>query len=405
MNKCISPALTPTFEKDDILLSLKTLFSPQKYFQTKAIGSVNSWFSHQYPDYHLILAESGRSLLEIYLKNLKLQTKDEVLLQALTCSVVPAAIIKAGLKPVFVDVTDTFNMDTINLTKKITQKSKVLIIQHSFGRPDDIKTIKQICQKHNLILIEDCAHALGVNYHGKPLGSFGHAAFFSFGRDKVISSVWGGALLVKDKQTYQNILDNTNFHHRNFFWVSKQLLYPSIIYLVTTLYGLAGLGKLIHFIAQKTGLITKAVSKADKTLTETPIYSLPNQLAVLTNHQLNKLDHLLTNRRQLAKSYAQIFNQTYHQDHGYLRYALTYKNKQKLINLLKPSNIILGDWYYQPVIPNINLSKFGYTKGSCPTAEKISQLVINLPTNPNLGKTDVNKLLLKINNAINQIHR
>jgi len=400
MFKLISPNLLPTFFKDDYLLSLKTLFSPHKFFQTKAKKQVEAWFKNRYPSYHVVLALSGRSLLEVYLKSLNLPIGSQVLLQSLTCSVVPAAIIKSGLKPVFVDVTDTFNMDITDLAKKITSVSKVLIIQHSFGHPDNLKKIQLFCRQHNLILIEDCAHGLGVYYQSQPLGSFGDASFFSFGRDKVISSVWGGALLVKDKSVYQKIVDTT-FTNTNIFWVSQQLLYPSIIFLVTNLYSFLSIGKIIHYISQITGLITKAVSYQDKNLVNIPFYSYPNQLAVLALNQLNKLDCILENRRSLAKSYAQIFDQKYYPDSGYLRYSLVVKDKSNFKNLLKKSNIIAGDWYYQPIIPDINLTKFGYTKGSCPNAESISKSMLNLPTNPSLNKTDIKRLLSSIKHANN----
>lgn len=399
-HKLISPNLLPTFSKDDYLLSLKTLFSPHHYFQTKAIDQVTSWFKTRYPSYHTVLALSGRSLLEVYLKSLNLPLGSQVLLQALTCSVVPGAIIKAGLKPVFVDVTDTFNMDTVDLAKKITPVSKILIIQHSFGHPDNLDKIQSFCHQYKLILVEDCAHCLGVNYQNKPLGSFGDASFFSFGRDKVISSVWGGALLVKDKTVYQKIAD-TVFVNKSIFWVSQQLLYPSIIFLVTNLYSFASIGKIVHFISQKIGLITKAVSFQDKNLINTPLYSFPNQLAILALNQLNKLDRILEKRQSLAKSYAQIFDHQFYPQNGYLRYSLVVKDKSNFKNLLKKSNIIVGDWYYQPVIPDINLSKFGYILGSCPHSELISQSMINLPTNPSLNETDTNRLLSLIKHASN----
>jgi len=399
-HKLISPNLLPTFSKDDYLLSLKTLFSPHKFFQTEAKKQVENWFKTKYPSYQVILGLSGRSLLEVYLKNVNLPSASQVLVQALTCSVVPGAIIKSGLKPVFVDVTDTFNMDKADLAKKITPLSKVLIIQHSFGHPDNLEKIQSFCRQHKLILIEDCAHCLGVNYQNKPLGSFGDASFFSFGRDKVISSVWGGALLVKDKSIYQKI-NQTKFINKNIFWVSQQLLYPSIIFLVTNLYSFLSIGKIIHYISQITGLITKAVSFQDKNLIDTPFYSYPNQLAILALNQLNKLDLILEKRRYLAKSYSQIFDQKYYPDSGYLRYSLVIKDKSNFKNLLKKSNIIAGDWYYQPVIPDINLTRFGYTKNSCPNAELISQSMLNLPTNPSLNQTDTSRLLSSIKHANN----
>ena len=75
--------------------------------------------------------------------------------------------------------------------KKITPKTKAIIVQHTFGIPANMNQLVVFAKKHGLYLIEDCAHSLGATYQGKKVGSFGDAAFFSFGRDKVVSSVWG----------------------------------------------------------------------------------------------------------------------------------------------------------------------------------------------------------------------
>ena len=72
------------------------------------------------------------------------------------------------------------------------------MIQHTFGLPANINKISAICKEHGLTLIEDCAHCLGAEYNRQKLGTFGKASFFSFGRDKIISSVSGGAVSIND---------------------------------------------------------------------------------------------------------------------------------------------------------------------------------------------------------------
>ena len=127
-------------------------------------------------------------------------------MQAFTCNAVPNPVLWAGLKPVYVDCDEkTFNIDKEDLKKKITPRSRVLIVQHTFGLPADMDAISEICRKNNLILIEDCAHSLGAEYKNKKVGTFGKAAFFSFSRDKVISSVYGGMAVTEDHELTKKI--------------------------------------------------------------------------------------------------------------------------------------------------------------------------------------------------------
>ncbi len=98
------------------------------------------------------------------LNSLGLEKDSEVLLQAFTCNAAVNPIIWSGLKPVFVDVNEeTFNMDAEDLRRKISSKSKAVMVQHTFGLPAYMDEILEICQQNNLILIEDCAHSLGLN--------------------------------------------------------------------------------------------------------------------------------------------------------------------------------------------------------------------------------------------------
>src|SRR5581483_4013141 len=112
--------------------------------------------------------------------------------QAFTCVAVPNSVLWTGAKAIYADIDETGNLDPKDLEKKITKKTKAVIIQHTFGIAANMDAIQKVLKGKKIILIEDCAHALGASYKGKKLGTFGEFAFFSFGRDKVISSVFGG---------------------------------------------------------------------------------------------------------------------------------------------------------------------------------------------------------------------
>ena len=188
----------------------------------------------------------GRSALYALLKNLKLNNTDEVLLQAYTCVAVPAPILWANGKPIYVDIDpNTLNMCPQDLEKKITKNSKILIIQHTFGNPADINTLLKIAKKYKLFVIEDCAHTIGGMYQNKPLGSFGDASIFSFGRDKALSSIFGGLLTLKDPKLLKKITTfrDTNYQKAPLSWIAQQLIHPLIFSIAKPLYDTAKIGE------------------------------------------------------------------------------------------------------------------------------------------------------------------
>ena len=205
--KPIFTSLTPNAQAGDIFLNLFLLTSPGLWQRGKSITELEDEFRKFLGTEYVFSFDSGRTSLFSILKALHLEQGSEVLLQSYTCVAVPDPVLWAGLTPVYVDIEkETLNMSAADLEKKITFKSKVLIIQHTFGFPADIEKLIQIAKSKGLFVIEDCAHALGATYSSssspeasKPVGSFGDAAFFSFGRDKAISSTFGSVVVTKNK--------------------------------------------------------------------------------------------------------------------------------------------------------------------------------------------------------------
>ncbi len=164
----IFTSLSPNTEPDDISLAFKLRLFPS--FRKKTLGS-RSRLEHSISTYvplpHAFAFDSGRTSLFAILSALNLSSTDEVLLQTYTCVAVPEPILWVGSKPVYVDSLDDFTMDPKDLEQKITSKSRVLIIQHTFGTPAHLEELLLIARRHNLFVIEDCAHALGAEYKGK----------------------------------------------------------------------------------------------------------------------------------------------------------------------------------------------------------------------------------------------
>lgn len=406
----IAISLSPNTEKSDVLKSVKTLFIPNQWKIGNAVFKLEEWFRKYLEVDNAVSFNSGRSALYAILKSFDIGKGDEVLVQAFSCVAVPNAVTWTGAKPKYIDVDDSLNIDNKLLEKQISIKTKAIIIQHTFGIPANIDMIKKITQKYKILLIEDCAHSLGANIRGKKIGSYGDAAFFSFGRDKVVSSVFGGLAIIniknaKVKYNLRNIRNKCLYP--SYYWILQQLLHPIFFYLVLPLYNIY-IGKLILFLLQKIKLLSKPIYKEELSGIKPDIFpsKMPNALASLLLNQLDKIDRYNQMRINHANYY---FRHIKKKDvilpvrkigSIYLRFNILVDNSEELLARAKHNKMILGNWYKHIIDPsNVDYEKIGYKIGSCAQAEKFSKLSVNLPTYPRLSQDDLDNIVNFINNV------
>lgn len=231
------------------------------------------------------------------------------------------------------------------------------------------------------------------------MGTFGDAAFFSFGRDKVISSVFGGVAMVKDNaiaEKLQAILGK--FSPPPNLWIAQQLFHPIVTWNAKLFYRVFGLGKFILAFSKALHLISKAVYPEEKRgeMPKFLSYRMPNALALLALHQFGKLERLNQHRKKVAALYHSSLRDgtpSLRDDHIFLRYTIRTPHAEKLLREAKKQNIFLGDWYRTPIAPEgVDYAKIGYTLGSCPTAEKLARETINLPTDIHISDRNVKRI-------------
>jgi dTDP-4-amino-4,6-dideoxygalactose transaminase len=158
------------------------------------------------PPAQAVVASYGRMAFYYILKALDLPPGSEVILPALTFWVVPELARVAGYKVAFADVDPTtFTMDPAALERAITPNTRAIVPTHLYGLPCDMDAIVSIASRHNLRVIEDCAHALGATYCGRPVGTFGDAGFFSFQTLKPLNCYGGGLALVRDERVASRV--------------------------------------------------------------------------------------------------------------------------------------------------------------------------------------------------------
>tara|TARA_B100001057_G_scaffold202598_1_gene203358 strand:- start:3802 stop:4998 length:1197 start_codon:yes stop_codon:yes gene_type:complete len=218
MNKYIYPLIENPFSDDDISKGIKVLKSKQLTLSHETINFEKK-FTRKLKSKYSLMVNSGSSanllalqcLINPYRKN-RLKRGDEILIPTLCWSTSLWPIIQSNLKPIFVDInTETLNIDEDQLEKKITNKTKAILLVNVLGNSCDMNKIMKIKRKYNLILIEDNCESLGSKFANKYLGTYGDFSSFSFYSSHQISSGEGGMICCKDNNDY-NIIKSLRSH-------------------------------------------------------------------------------------------------------------------------------------------------------------------------------------------------
>ena len=205
------PLAFATYDESEIMeaLDAMTSFKTSMFEKTLAFEKA---FSNYQNCRESIMVNSGSSadlLLSFLLTNPLnplLKKGDKVLVPALTWPTQIWSIMMAGLEPVFVDVDPkTLNIDYLDLEKKISDDTKAIFVVHILGNPCDMDIICELSKNHNLIILEDCAEALGSQWNGKNVGTFGLGSAFSFFFSHHMTTMEGGMICVNDKTSADHI--------------------------------------------------------------------------------------------------------------------------------------------------------------------------------------------------------
>lgn len=411
----VNIALSPNSSADEVKLGLKYLVFPWKWMWFKQGPSrmkLEKKFGEEFGFKFVYGVGSGREALYLILKGLGLEKDDEIILQGFTCLVVENSIIWNGLKPVFVDMNENdYNIDLDKLAQKIGPKTKAVIVQHTFGIPAKIKEIAKLCKEKNILLIEDCAHAMGAEIDGLKVGRFGDVAFYSLGRSKVISCVNGGLIAFNNEELNKKILREIEKIREKSWWsIGQDLHHPIIMELAKKLSRWKILSKIYLKLVRALKLINLEVTPAEKSSIKPKHFPsrLSNATAEMAARQFNKLDSFNAKRKAMAIKYwnelkdiseLEIINPADFPGAIWLRYPIKFKKAdlaEKIFKIAKRKEIILGDWYKTVVAPaDIDLEKSNYKKGECPVAEKVCASILNLPTHYSLKEKEAD-LIIKL---------
>ena len=347
---------------------------------------------------------SARGALADFLLSLKLKKNDEVMVSGYNCIAVPTAVIAAGLKPIYYDVDcKTMNLTLESVKKALTTNTRVIIVQHTLGSVADIESIKAFASERNIIIIEDCALALGTSRNSKIVGTNGDAAIFSMELSKTLTVGWGGVLIVNNPSLVSNI--NIRYQNTKEYSLLKRLrmgiqtavsgiAYKGNIYQIGR-FAIALLFKLKLFkISTPEGeyygkVNNDFISKIGSPQINLAIYQWNNYYKLIKKVNDNGIE---IRRILIDNGYSPLGNYNENDLTVSPRVPVLVKDRKELLTYFRQNNVDLGVWFDEPLSPAPKSSIFNYDKNKYSNALYISQNVINFPSHNSLCVEDLNKI-------------
>ncbi len=291
---------------------------------------------------------SGTDALLLSLKASGIGKGDEVIVPDYSFFATASIVSRVGAVPVFVDIEeDTYNIDISQIEQAITDKTKAIIPVHLFGQTADMDPIMEIAEKHDLIVVEDAAQAIGSKYKEKKAGGIGHYGCFSFFPSKNLGGAGDGGMVVTASEERLEMLKMLRIHG----WKKKYR--PEVV-------------------GYNSRLATV-------------------QAAVL-NVKLDYLDEWHEGRRKHARKYDEAFAGTNiktpvvkdYAYHIYNQYTISVENQEELLAKLGEKEI--GHDVYYPVPFHLLECYKGmnYKKGDFPVSERVAEHVVSIPVFPEL---------------------
>lgn len=308
---------------------------------------------------------------------------DEVITTPITFAASANCALYCGARPVFADIDpETYNINPESIEKCITEKTKAIIGVDFTGQVVKAREIRELCDKHNLIFIEDAAHSIGSRYEGRMVGTLADMTTFSFHPVKTVTAGEGGAVLTDNEEFYKKL------------------------------------------ILARTHGITHDESAMEEKSHEGPWYyeeislgynyRITDFQAALLSSQLGKIDRFITRRKEIVKKYDEAFRQIPEvilqkeiPESDTCRHLYVIRldlrklvcTRRQFFDAMSAENVQC-QVHYVPVYWFPYYRRLGYKKGLCPVAEKIYSGIISIPLYPAMSDSDVEDVIKAVKKVI-----
>ncbi len=342
---------------------------------------------------------SGRMAFYCLMKVLGIGSQDEVVLTGFTCSVMPNAVLRIGARPVYADVNgETFGSDGKSIRKVLTGKTRMIVVQHSFGIPCETDEIVELAKEKGIYLVEDCALTFDSAYNSIRVGNHADAAIFSTDHTKPLNTLIGGILYTNNISLFERIEQysrdmpelSKDHQQRLFerFLFERRFCLPQcyrrrkILEFVNSRFNN---GKHPVFLEQDYGTPREHRSYPYPA-------KLPSFLALLGIYELGRWEAEKLCRRRMLEKYIDVLEMmnlkklipspylNKRNDIIPLRFVFVSEYVEKIINLMHRYIETDYIWFRSPVVcRSVPIEKLGYIPGSCENSEKLSKQIINWP--------------------------
>ncbi|MFH1612484.1 MAG: DegT/DnrJ/EryC1/StrS family aminotransferase [bacterium] len=364
------------------------------------MGANTAAFQKEFAAYtgvkHAFATTSCTTAMHVATQVFNINAGDEVIVTPNTFIATSLVILKEGAIPVYVDIDPkTYNIDPNKIEAKITPKTKAIYVVHYAGLMCDMDPIMEIARKHNLYVLEDCAHAPGAEYKGRKAGSIGDIGCFSFHSLKNMTTLGEGGMITTNRDDFVkpiSMLRCMNLQEWSEHKRTEDYWYPS------------------HFdvddVNGKWGCN----------------YRMNECQAAVGRTQLKKLDMLSAKRQEIGRYITnglkgvegiEITSEVENSKHVYHLYTVCVKeeilgvDRDTFLRVLYREEGVQGILHYEPNYMFTGLQKTGrYKKGDCPIAEKFFyKEQFNVPMHPRLTKQEQNDIIEGLKNTVKKVKK
>lgn len=336
---------------------------------------------------YAVVVSNGTAALHLAAMAAGLKAGEEAIVSPITFAASANCVLYCGAKPVFADINpETYNIDPDAIRKLITPATRAIVAVDFTGQAVELEEIRQICEEHHLVLIEDAAHAIGTKYKGKPVGSIADMTCFSFHPVKTVTAGEGGAVTTNDEQLYRRLLrlrthgitrnQEEMVHPTDAMWYNEQVEL-GYNYRMTDFQAAllcSQLRKLPKFSARRKEI----VERYDKAFADMP--EIIVQKEIPESETTRHLYVLRLNLEKLTCDRRQFFD------------ALYAENTCPQV-------------HYLPVYWHSYYEKLGYRRGICPNAEKLYEEIMSIPLYYGLSDEDVEDVIRAVKKVVDYYKR
>jgi perosamine synthetase len=327
---------------------------------------------------------------------------DEVILSSYTCLAVPTAVIAAGATPTYMDIDpETLNVDAGALSAALSPRVRAIVVQHTLGKVAPIDAILTQARQRGLLVIEDCALAVGSSINGRPVGTFGDAAVFSMELSKTVSCGWGGILFVRNRALaqrmealYATLPEPRAAQSARDAWqtaISAWCHQPSLYDLI---------GKYVLHLFFKIGLFRRSTPAAefDGRIGQGFMLRMSGAAARLAALQWRDFERIAKACEGHARRLRSLLEELRVSSPGAPapgeisitpRVSFLVRHRSEIHAYFLAQGIELGEWFDGPMSPVPSSPLFNYHRGSYPNAEQVARHVVNLPCHSRISDSDL----------------